>query len=253
MKLRPVSAEHLKINTPVWKRALRVSNPDWTPLRITVLGIVLLFVFFLGLTLYPRQSTRDFEAATTNISGLEFSDMELAAYNGLRFTINSRNARGGSGSSGRTSKTDGILISGSIKNTSESELFLIAGANTRTLSTKLIDGKMLSTGNSKWRRAELQIEDSTFSKNYKQLSGYIIKPGEKFMFEMVGALQEIEEVDEFELEFEWPVMDFGSLSERMVRPVFTFEKTGSSLVWGEADIHWQRPLPIYRADWARTP
>ena len=73
------------------------------------------------------------------------------------------------------------------------------------------------------------------------------------MFEMVGALQEIEEVDEFELEFEWPVMDFGSLSERMVRPVCTFEKTGSSLVWGEADIHWRRPLPIYRADWARTP
>ncbi len=252
MKLRPVSEDHLKINAPRWKLVQGFFKPDLNPVSISVAAIVLLIVLFLGLNLYPKQSTRDYGAAAVSTRDLEFSDMELAAYDGLRLSISYRTSNG-SGVYNRSSKTGGIIVRGSIKNTSSNEFFLLAGARTRTLAGKSSDDDSLSTGNTEWNRAEFRIEDSIYSKNYKQIPGYIIKPDEKFNFELITANQETEDLDRFELEIEWPMMEFGSLSERLVWPVFTFEPTGSSRVWGEATVYWGLPIPVYRAEWARSP
>ena len=126
MKFQPVSAEHLKINTQRWKLVLGFLKPDLNPVSISVIAIVLLVVLFIGLNLYPKQSTRDFEAAISNTPELEFSDMKLAAYDGIKFSVSYRTANG-RGWYNNSSKTGGVVIRGNIWNTSDRELFLTVG------------------------------------------------------------------------------------------------------------------------------
>lgn len=247
MKLRPPSADHLKINTPRWKLVLGFLNPNLNPVSISVIAIVLLVVLFIGLNLYPKQSTRDYEAAATNTPELEFSDVKLAAYDKLQFSVTYRTAMGGIGYL-YLSNTGGIIVRGQVKNTSDRELFITNNYKLNSTLTGPVGVTLRVNDDPGANSAVLKIEDSIFSINISEMTGYYIKPGERLAFEMVSAEETIDIPGGFELEMRWIILDAETLVSTRVEPLLVFERDGSSYVWGEGRIEWHYSGPRYRGD-----
>jgi len=59
---------------------------------------------------------------------------------------------------------------------------------------------------------------------------------------------EVDTAEKLNLAISWNFVDLESLTEIRVNPVFNFERTGSSLVWGESEIYWKQPTAEYHPE-----
>jgi len=224
-------------------RFFRPSMPEWTPVKIAVTGVLLIGLALVIQTIYP-QSTRDFEAPTLRAGEFEFSNMKLAAYNGMRYSV--REPRR-SNRSGR-SITGGVLIEGTIENTSDRELLLTTGyLGDEIIRSNPIGATLSITNNARLHRTEVEIKATTYSLTNDGVTGYFIKPNEQFNFKLLTSSLEIEAGETTELEIAWLILDPETLKRFSIFAIPNFERSGSSLVWWvESEIFWKRDLPVRR-------
>ncbi|MBN4064686.1 hypothetical protein JYU04_03010, partial [Dehalococcoides mccartyi] len=207
--------------------------PEWTPIKVTGVGLLLVVIVLIAQDFFPRQSTRDFTSDSVLTDSFEFSELKLAAFKGLNTAVRS-NPFGWSTSS---SSDRGGLITGTIRNTSAGTLFVPDEVKT---STKNLDEQ------SGFRPTTLlmEIKGAEFIKNWYEIPGYLIQPNESHEFRLVSAKLEIEKSDLAVITIEWKYVDVDTSQQFADNSRFTFEQVGTSIAWGETNIEWQQPFAV---------
>jgi hypothetical protein len=199
---------------------------------------------------WPSGSTRDFESATAETSDLRFTDMSMAAYDGLlfQFTQNKPNDRSVS-TRGHSSKDGDVIISGNITNVTNSELYLIDAFPPESFKSGdppflrlLVDGQPHDYV------AAILVSGSMFAQGggNDEFAGYYIKPDEKLGFKLMVADLKIGLEDELDFGFEWNTFDPATFETRIMRPEFHFTRNGSSFIWNYSKFKWKRSALIIR-------
>ena len=222
--------------------------PEWTPAKIAVASVLLVFVLVLIVNFAPEQSTRNYSATDVQVSNFEFSELNLSAYDGMRLTLSepagTRELYGVI--STRSSPDGGAVVNGNIKNISDSELFLTSDRTGALQRDNPIGVTMLVNDGIQRHRAELEIKDSQLWINNDNITGYYIKPNEKLSFKIIEPKVHIEPTKTESLDIRWLVIDPDSLEQFPVMIPLELKQTGKSLVWGETEIYWRRQTPIRR-------
>jgi len=239
MKHQPVTDEHLKKNAQIWKRIFSPSMPEWTPAKIALVALFVVTLLLGTIQFYPKQSTRDFAATTIETTQLQFTNVTLAAYEGLQTSVKTNN-----GFSDGHSPTGGVFIEGQLTNTSPNEIFLTVNTRISSVSADFADSTITSDA-ARWSRTQMEVKGSPLSKNLNQNHGYFIATGQTVDFELMAAKFQVDPAAKLNLAINWNFVDLESLTEKRANPVFNFERTGSSWVWGESEIYWKQPTAEY--------
>jgi hypothetical protein len=229
--IQPVTDDHLKKNAPIWKRLFSPSMPEWTPMKVSVAVFATLAIVLASLSFIPEQSVRDFSAASVTTPSLEFSNVELAAFDGLTTSIRDEHNR-----TRRTSTPDkGARIKGTIRNTTQYEIFVLQRPTIRT-------GSIISLF------VNMQISGADYGKTWDQDHGYFLKPNESYNFQLISTRLELGNQEQFDFIVEWKFYDLENLAQHTATSTFSFQQIGTSWAWGGSEIHWKRPFPTYHPE-----
>jgi hypothetical protein len=217
--------------------------PEWTPAKIAVAALASVTVFLIAVSFFPRLSIREFEAYSIAISTFEFSDVKLSAYKGLKVSRRTENRWSGRG----YSEDRGVLITGQLTNIGENDISLLTGSKASPVPEDFLES-FSSMDSSNWPELDMQFIGATYIKNWNQVHGYFIAAGQTVEFQLVSARFEIEQTEIFDLLAAWDLVDIETLDRRTVTPIFNFERSGTSLAWGDSDIRWKIPHAVYWSD-----
>jgi len=254
MKHQPhITDQHLKSNTPLWKRLIRPSVPAITLGNVVIMLFLAIFATLAAVNLWPTQSTRNYETATVQTAGLNFTNMKLAAYEGMHFEFTQKKSNGQNrGTMGGSSNDGSVLISGTITNITDSEIFLTDALPPNSFIYDDEPGFYMILGSEPRKYATpIMVSNSPFALGGQnnELAGYYINPNEKLNFELIEYDMRIESEDQFDLAFVWTILDPTTFEPSVIHPQFHFTRKGSSIVWGSTSwkrthIKWHRDAPI---------
>ena len=178
MKHQPVT-DHLKTDAPLWKRLARPSMPEWTPAKVATVFVLGSFMLAIGMAFFP-SAIRTFTATSASTPAITLSDVTLSAFDGL--SVTERHSRGTS----RTySPIGGVTLEGRFTNNSSSELFVYDSRISRFAPPSQTTDSNLDV--SDWLRTFLEMKGATFTKNWNQVSGYIVAPNQSVDFRLTTA------------------------------------------------------------------
>ena len=252
-----VSNDYLKANIPLWKRLFRPSIPAMTLGNVVIIIFVSTLALLAVINLRPTRSIDDYESPRVETLEFQFSDMKLMAYPGMHYEFTQSKSNGKpQGTMGGSSNEGGVRISGSITNTTNSELFL---ADAFPPDSFIYDDEpsfdmQLDGHPYKYITATL-FSNSAFALGGQngEFAGYYIKPNEKLNFELMEYDMTIEDEDEFILDFEWTILDPQTFERHTIQPKFHFKRNGSSIIWGSTNwrlphFKWFRDAPVIRSN-----
>jgi hypothetical protein len=253
LKNKSIQNQRLKKDMPLWKRFFRFSVPAMT------LGNIVIIIFLSALTIlgsvifWPTRSTIDYESATVETTEFRFTNMKLHAYGGMHYEFTQTKSDGKArGTMGGSSNEGGIRLSGSVTNTTDSNLFLTDAFPPNTF---LYDDSpsfyMILNDHDHQYTIPMIISGSPFAVSGQdgEFAGYQIKPNQKLDFELIEFDMTIKELDEFTLRFEWTILGSQNLRPHTIRPEFHFTREGTTILWGSTDwrmphFKWFRDAPV---------
>jgi hypothetical protein len=241
MKHQPVT-DHLKTDAPLWKRLARPSMPEWTPAKVATVFVLGSFMLAIGMAFFP-SAIRTFTATSASTPAITLSDVTLSAFDGL--SVTERYSRGIS----RTySPIGGVTLEGRFTNNSSSELFVYDSRISRFAPPSQTTDSNLDV--SDWLRTFLEMKGATFTKNWNQVSGYIVAPNQSVDFRLTTANFKVdpdESVKNFNMGTYFRFIEIESLESKTETPILSFERSGSSWVWGDKEFNIRRTA-VYRPD-----
>ena len=180
-------------------------------MKVAAVGFPALTIILMSISFIPQQSARDFSAASVTTPSLEFSNVNLAAFDGLTTSIRDEHNR-----TGRSSSPDkGALIKGTIRNTTQYEIFVLIRPTIRT-------GSIISLF------VNMQISGADYGKTWGQTHGYFLKPNESYDFQLISTRLEIGNQEQFDFIVKWKFYDLEILAQHTTTPTFSFQQIGTS-------------------------